>query len=177
MDYEIRQAIIESLCDGHNVASRLDQDGNIVFWQGDRPKPTEEEIAAAYKALGDARVKLAVEKKLAEIANDRFSHETGGLKLPNGIVIKTDRESQALLTGAALSASMDPETPPVEWKGVNGWAVLKPADVLGIAGLVRKHVQACFSREKELSARVQAIAEDPRLAEDEKLKAIEAVRW
>lgn len=91
--------------------------------------------------------------KLAELAEARWGAETGGLTLPDGTRIKTDRESQALLTGAALSAKIDQETP-IEWKGANGWVVLTPQEVLQVAGLVRQHVQACFSRERALAGLV-----------------------
>ena len=40
-------------------------------------------------------------RKLADIAAARYAQETGGLAL-NGMTIRTDRESQALITGAAL---------------------------------------------------------------------------
>ena len=94
-------------------------------------------------------------RKLAELAEYRWNEEVSGLTLPNGAEIKTDRESQALLTGAAFSATLDPDTP-IEWKGANGWVVLMPQEVLQIAGLVRKHVQACFSKERALGEKVNA---------------------
>lgn len=118
----------------------------------------------------------AKEAKLAELANARWEQETGGLTLPDGTVIKTDRESQGLLTGAAFSATLDPETP-IEWKGANGWVVLTSQQVLQIAGLVRQHVQGCFSRERALSAQVEAIAQDEALSDAEKVEAIRAVHW
>lgn len=93
--------------------------------------------------------------KLEELARCRWEQETGGLMLPDGTEIKTDRESQALLTGAAFSATLDPETP-IEWKGANGWVVLTSQQVLQIAALVRQHVQEAFSKERELSDRVSA---------------------
>lgn len=87
--------------------------------------------------------------KIVELANARWEVEVGGLILPNGVEVKTDRESQALLTGAALAALQDPEYS-LNWKGSNGWVTLTAADVLGIANAVRAHVQWCFDREKSL---------------------------
>lgn len=98
-----------------------------------------------------AEVKTA---KLAELAQARWEQETGGLTLPDGTEIRTDRESQALLTGAAFSATLDTETL-IEWKGATGWVVLTPQQILQIAGLVRQHVQGAFSKEKALSERVR----------------------
>jgi hypothetical protein len=93
--------------------------------------------------------------KLEELAGCRWEQETGGLTLPDGAEIRTDRACPAFLTGAAFSATLDPETP-IEWKGANGWVVLSSQQVLQIAALVRQHVQKAFSKERELSDRVRA---------------------
>jgi len=87
--------------------------------------------------------------KLAELAALRFNKETGGVA-----GIRTDRESQALLTGAALAASLDPDYE-VDWKGEAGWTTLNAVQLLGAAQAVRGHVQACFSNER---AHAEAIA-------------------
>lgn len=87
--------------------------------------------------------------KLAELAALRFNKETVGV---GGI--RTDRESQALLTGAALAASLDPDYT-VDWKGEAGWTTLNAVQLLGAAQAVRGHVQACFTNER---AHAQAIA-------------------
>ncbi len=94
------------------------------------------------------------EMKLAEIADKRWRAETGGI-IFNGVEIATDRESQALLMGAALAAQDDPEYT-INWKAKNGWAVLDAATILAVADAVRNHVQACFDREKELQEQVEA---------------------
>jgi len=118
----------------------------------EEPKPTLEQA----KSL-----------KLEEIALCRWSQEISGMTLPDGTIIKTDRESQALLTGAALAATIDPVTP-IEWKGVNSWVTLTAAQVLEIAAAVRAHVQAVFSREKVLSEKVEAC---------EDIAEVEAITW
>ena len=97
----------------------------------------------------------AKEAKLAELANARWEQETGGLTLPDGTVIKTDRESQALLTGAALKAMQDPEYS-CWWKSGDDWVRLDASAILAIADAVRTHVQACFDRERQLYAMVEA---------------------
>jgi hypothetical protein len=105
--------------------------------------------------------------KLEELAGCRWEQETGGLTLPNGAEIKTDRESQALLTGASLYALQNPAAT-VEWKGANGWVTLTAAQIQEIAMLVRNHVQEAFSREKELAAKVEAC---------ETVEEVDAVTW
>ena len=102
------------------------------------PVPTLEEVKA---------------DKLAELAQARWEQETGGLTLPDGTAIKTDRESQALLTGAALKALQDPEYS-CWWKADGGWVRLDSKTILYLAEAVRGHVQSCFDREKILAERV-----------------------
>ncbi len=91
--------------------------------------------------------------RLAELASLRFGHETAGVS-----GLRSDRESQALLTGAALAATLDPEYT-VDWKGEGGWTTLDAVQLLAAAQTVRGHVQACFSNERVLAAAIDA-AED-----------------
>ncbi len=95
--------------------------------------------------LQDAR-----DSKKAEIAAARFEAETAGI---DGI--KTDRESQALITGAALKAMQD-DTYSCRWKTEAGFVELTAPQILAIADAVREHVQGCFDREAELLALVEA---------------------
>lgn len=102
------------------------------------------------------------DRKRSEIANARFVAETAGI---NGI--KTDRESQALITGAALKAMQD-STYSCRWKGVGGFVELTAPQILAIADAVRAHVQSCFDHESELVALVDAA---------ETVEAVEAIVW
>ena len=106
------------------------------------------------------------EAKLAEIAAARYAQETGGLVV-NGATIRTDRESQALITGAALKASTD-ESYSCRWKTVEGFVELTAAQIIAIADAVRDHVQASFDREAELVALVDAA---------ETVEELEAIVW
>lgn len=90
-------------------------------------------------------IEIARKAKLDELAGLRFNKETGGSAQLGDI--RTDRESQALLTGAALAASLDPDYT-VDWKGEAGWTTLNAVQLLGAAQAVRGHVQACFSNER-----------------------------
>lgn len=84
----------------------------------------------------------AKQAKLAELAALRYQRETAGI---NGF--RTDRESQGLLTGAALAATLDANYT-VDWKADTGWVTLNATQLLGAAQIVRAHVQACFSNER-----------------------------
>ena len=104
---------------------------------------------------------LRAEKK-AELAEARWQAEVSGV---NGI--RTDRESQALITGAALKAMQDSEYT-CRWKTETGFVELTAAQILAIADAVRAHVQGCFDRESELLVLVDA-ATTP--------EELESIRW
>jgi len=106
------------------------------------------------------------EAKLDELAASRWAAETGGVSV-GGMTIRTDRESQGMITGAALQAMIDPEYT-CRWKAGEGFVDLDAQTILGAAMAVRAHVQACFDREAELAARAAA-ASTP--------KDLEAISW
>lgn len=116
-------------------------------------------VTATYPVVEKSKEQIAEElasaktAKLAELAQKRWEQETGGLTLPTGAVIKTDRESQGLLTAAAVMAKFDP-TMTVEWKAATGWIDLDAATVIQLAGAVREHVQKAFSKERDLAEQV-----------------------
>ena len=103
----------------------------------------EDELEAFYAGLRA--------KKKIELATLRFEKETGGVTLPNGAEIDTERDSQAMITGAYTASIMNPDIV-INWKGVNGWVQIGAAEITAIAQAVTAHVQACFTRESELSA-------------------------
>ena len=84
----------------------------------------------------------------ARIAARRYDSETAGITR-NGMFIDTGRDSQALITGAALSAMLDP-TYVCNWKTSDGFVQLDAQTLIGIAQAIRAHVQACFDREAVL---------------------------
>lgn len=90
----------------------------------------------------------AKERKRSEIAAARFDAETAGIDV-NGFTVRTDRESQALITGAALQAIVDYDYE-CRWKTSEGFVHLSAEQIKYIAQLVRSHVQSCFDREAEL---------------------------
>jgi len=103
-------------------------------------------------------LEAAKERKRSEIAAARWEAETAGIDV-NGFTVRTDRESQALITGAALKAMQD-STYSCRWKTESGFVELTAPQILAIADAVRAHVQSCFDREAELVALIEA-AESP----------------
>lgn len=106
------------------------------------------------------------EAKKKEITMTRYDRETSGTVIQD-MNIATDRESQALITGAALQATVDKDYT-CKWKTQSGFVTLTAQQILAIAGAVRAHVQACFDREAELLGDV---------VKAKTKEAIEAIRW
>lgn len=103
--------------------------------------------------LGDSWGQIPVDYTAA-IAARRYQAEIGGITI-NGLQINTDDRSKLLINGAALEATIDPVYV-MQWKTPAGFIELNAQQVIGIARAVRAHVQACFDREAELLAALEA---------------------
>lgn len=88
------------------------------------------------------------------IAARRYLAEISGITI-NGMSVETDDRAKLLINGAALEAVIDPDYA-MQWKAGEGFVELTGAQVIGIARAVRAHVQACFDREAELLAELEA---------------------
>lgn len=98
--------------------------------------------------------------RLRDLAAYRWGKETAGI-IVNGAVVNTERDSRAMITGAALAATLDANYT-VKWKAANGWVDLDAAAIIGLATAMRMHVQSCFNIEAlhETAMRALADAED-----------------
>lgn len=99
----------------------------------------------------------------ATIAARRYEAEVGGITVL-GVPIDTDDRSKLLINGAALEATIDPAYE-MQWKAPGGFVELTAQQVIGIARAVRAHVQACFDREAELLAALDAGTLTPAMLE------------
>ena len=104
--------------------------------------------------------------KLAELAAARYTEEIGGIVV-GVITIATDRESQAMLTGAYVSLKQG-LMQSVNWKGDDGWVTAMLTEIEPIAQAVGQHIQACFTKESQLAAQVAAA---------ETVEAVNAIVW
>jgi hypothetical protein len=141
---------------GESLEAVIDMFSPVAYWR-------EQEAQVIVPALGSGTIgqpevetlESAKAKKLSEIAVWRFGRETAGVTL-NGASIRTDRESQAQLTGAYTSLKNGFLTS-VNWKDANGqWVALSLAQIEPIAIAVAQHVQACFDAEMVLAQQVAA---------------------
>ena len=106
-------------------------------------------------------------RKYREIAQARYNAEIAGVTI-NGVLIKTDRETQAVLTAACLQAYIDSGYS-LNWKTGDGTFVSLPAEQIMAFGIaVRAHVQSCFDHEAELLPLIEAATTEAEL---------EAITW
>jgi hypothetical protein len=88
------------------------------------------------------------------IAERRYLAECSGV-IVGSLRVDTDDRSKLLINGAALEAVIDPAYA-MQWKTRSGFVDLTGPQVIGVAQAVRAHVQACFNREAELLAELEA---------------------
>lgn len=88
------------------------------------------------------------------IAERRYQAEIGGCEVA-GMHVDTDDRSKLLINGAVVEAMLDPAYT-LTWKTRAGVVPLTGVEVVGLGRAVRAHVQACFDREAELLAAVEA---------------------
>ena len=83
-----------------------------------------------------------------ELEQYRYSFETAGLDLADGIRIKTDRESQSQLSNCFvdLKHGLIPDT---DWKG-SDWQLVNLEQIEPIAKAVAAHRRGCFSSERQV---------------------------
>ena len=90
-----------------------------------------------------------LKNKLKELnKNIRKSFEFGGIEF-GGFWIETDRESQAMITGAYTKAKDNPELT-INWKATNGWITLNASQIIAVGDAVFAHVQKCFNTEETI---------------------------
>lgn len=125
-------------------------------WCNETQKATIEDKGDYYEvvALPEPTFDELKAQKKAEIASARYEREIAGVEV-NGITIDTGRDSQALITGAALAAVIDSHYS-LNWKTAVGFIHLTAPEIIAVAQAVRTHVQSCFDKEGELVALVDA---------------------
>lgn len=105
-----------------------------------------QEVLSAYGAYVDLK---------AYTAAKRFNIETGGTTI-NGTLIATDRESQAMISGAFNMATNNPSFT-TQWKNDDGtFTALTAAQIISLAVAVGNFVSSCFSKEATTVAAITA---------------------
>ncbi|MEQ3670206.1 DUF4376 domain-containing protein, partial [Pseudophaeobacter sp.] len=78
-----------------------------------------------------------------------------GVTLPNGLSLRTDRETRASITEAVNALEAGLMVAPIPWKLEAGWVDLTHADLKGIASAVAAHVQVGFAAERAVQAQIE----------------------
>lgn len=103
-------------------------------------------------------VEQARDYQKQRLAAKRWAVETGGFTIA-GARIPTDEQSQGKIgNGYNLAARRiaNNDDTPFSWKGADGWVSLTPQQVAGMATVIGGFVEACFDRERALSAQIDA---------------------
>ncbi len=123
------------------ISEARDQAGNLIGYDIDPPL-----TQSAYDAVAGEVLEAQL---LDHAASARWRKETGGISLA-GQPIATDRESQALISGAFALVQQQPETT-IRFKTPTGFVTLDAAQMTAIAITVAQHVQACFAIEADVA--------------------------
>lgn len=126
---------------------------DLEKWRRNPATGLREEVPPVVKTPADLKI---AEKTAA--AKLRYDKEIGGITV-GGSIISTDRESQALITGAWVRVQQDP-TLLIDFKAKSGWVQINKATVESMAAAVGAHVQACFTAEKNHCDAIDALPDD-----------------
>ena len=107
----------------------------------------------------EAKANMARTDLVSALADIRWQHETGGLILPDGTEVRTDRETRASITEAINSLNAGLMTEPVTWKMADGWSDLTGDTLAGIAAAVGAHVKTSFAAERVVSDQIAALSD------------------
>jgi len=91
---------------------------------------------------------------LDRAAAKRWEIETGGITL-NNAPIPTDERTRGVLTAAYVKAQADANYVITDWKvGPGTYTTLDAATIIAMANAVEAHVQACFTANKIVDAKI-----------------------
>lgn len=82
------------------------------------------------------------------LAAHRYKIEVGGIRLPDGTLMPSDRETQSRIAHAHLICMTQPDRISFEWKRDSAWSTLDVSDIMGVATMLADHVQYCYKSEK-----------------------------
>jgi hypothetical protein len=86
----------------------------------------------------------------------RRTIEEQGVVLPNGVVVKSDVESQGKIAQTIQSIDLGLIEEPVNWKAKSGFVPLTRADLIAVGRAVAQHVQRAFNAEMAVMAQIDA---------------------
>jgi hypothetical protein len=135
--------------------------GNPARYYGRVADTADTTVPGVLRVLAGADLAAAIEARKIEMFNEaaaiRYSRETGGITLPDGTVINTEREAQAMLSGAyqSLLSGLVADT---DWKAASGWVTVSLTELEPIAQAVADHVRRCFRAERQVANQISNAA-------------------
>jgi len=111
--------------------------------------------STTWHLLPDDQIRENLQDAIADI---RWQKETAGITLPNGIKVKTDRESQGTIFNGynSLKSGLLQSS---KWKFSGQWVTVTLTDIEPIAQAVSQHVSACFDAEEAVSTQIDNAAD------------------
>lgn len=111
-----------------------------------------ERYTVANKTLAERKAEM-----LIALADKRWQVETGGVTL-GGLTIPTDRDTQSIVDRAVKGFADGDITGLVDFKTAAGFVQIDEATMRAIKAAGAQHIQACFTREKNLTAAINGAA-------------------
>lgn len=117
-------------------------------------------LANTYQSERLGRLKA---EKLAALAAQRYAVETGGMTLPDGTKVATDRESQGLVARAYTASRDGLATGSVSFKAASGWTTMNQAQIKALFQAMTDRQQACYDHEYALEQQIAAATDQAAL--------------
>lgn len=128
-------------------------------YQKHGPISAPEKVGDEYqmtKPAVDMTLEEAKADALARVRSTRKAKETGGVSVL-GAPMRTDEGTQAKISGAIQLFENDPSLKWIDWETQPGnFTQIDKVTLIKFGVAIGRHVQACFSRSKELSEAVNA---------------------
>lgn len=123
--------------------------GEVAMWTG-------EGWVQARATLPDVPLDGLKAERLAQLRELRWLAETAGVIVGEQRV-RTDATGQAKVAGVLQLFAADPTLAQVDWEVQPGqWVSMDRETMTAIGVAVGRHVQACFTRARELQAQIEA---------------------
>lgn len=128
-------------------------DGKIQY--GDAITPEQraaiETVVAAHPSQEEIKAQLK-----AYAADHRWRKETGGVTLPNGVIVRTDDAAQRKVAELRRRAAAGEIPLPFSFKAETGWIDADLSAIQAIDQAIAAHVAACYTLERQIDNEIDA---------------------
>lgn len=139
------EAIFRNYSKVEVVTGKYDSRGKPLFKIGPLESSSE-----------DDEIDFARTRKIAEIARDRYKAEISGVEV-DGVIYQSDRKSVATLYNE-LVFSQNNSDYSASWKTSSGFVTMDIQKIIKVTNAMKKHIQNCFDKEKDLVDLVNSLS-------------------